>query len=56
MAIALKPDLADAYFNKAAVLERSGHQEEARRAYNLFIRHALAGTKAQIEQARSKLR
>jgi hypothetical protein len=36
----LDPKLADAYVSKAIALEGLGRQEEARKAYTAFIRHA----------------
>jgi tetratricopeptide (TPR) repeat protein len=56
MAVALNPKLADAYFNKAATCERAGRQNEAREAYAAYLKVAPPEARAQIEQARSRLR
>jgi tetratricopeptide (TPR) repeat protein len=56
MAIALNPKLADAYFNKAAACERAGRRAEAQEAYAAYLKVAPPGAKAQIEQARDRVR
>jgi len=56
MAIALNPKLADAYFNKAAACERAGRREEAQEAYAAYLKVAPPEAKAQIEQARARVR
>jgi tetratricopeptide (TPR) repeat protein len=56
MAIALNPKLADAYFNKASTCERAGRREEAQEAYAAYLKVAPPEAKAQIEQARARVR
>jgi tetratricopeptide (TPR) repeat protein len=56
MAIALSPKLADAYFNKGAACERAGRRAEAQEAYAAYLKVAPPEARAQIEQARARVR
>ncbi len=51
----LDPKLADAQFNKALALEAAGRRDEARAAYEGFLKHAPPEAREQIEQAKSKI-
>ena len=51
----LDPKLADAQFNKALALEAAGRRDEAREAYESFLKQAPPEAREQIEQARSKV-
>jgi len=54
-AIALNPQDADVYFNKATTYKKLGCSSEAIEAYSLFIRYA-PSTDPNVEKAKQQIR
>ena len=55
-AIAINPNYAEAYYNKAIVYERLGNFREVLKAYNAFIENATPQDTQHIRQAQQRIR
>jgi len=55
-ALEINPRLAEAYFNRATVLEELGKDQEAAETYKIFLQNAYPALSREISYARKRLK